>query len=397
MLVVHHPSGVPETQLSLGRVLRLDDGFVHYDADTMPGSGSAPVLAAPDLGVLAMHVGRGLTDMNYALPLAAVLDGLRGAADWPEIARLHGLADVAAAREPVAPPPTVVPAVPGDAVVAAALRWSFDPAELSDADREAARPLVMDAAAPRWSMALDHRQRLLREAGSPAELQALRRTHPGTEPGSAVIDRILAGPPYDLDALPLDTLPRWLQAVRWFDGTVPDLPTPARVHRTLQRRRVREDLAVVAGPGFRGRTAELALLDGWFAEPLPAPMVLTGIGGIGKSALVARFAELLPATVPLFWLDFDRVDLAPDDAVSLLTELGTQAGVQLDGFAAPPRIPASWVSSASAFAAALTAVAPDRHCWCSTGLRSPSTQRGTRRSGRCSRGCSPRLRRCGCW
>ena len=112
VLVVHHPSGVPDTQLSLGRVLRLDDGFVHYDADTRGGSSGAPVLVAPDLGVLAMHVGGRSADTNYALPLAAVLDGLRGATDWPEIARLHGLADVAAAREPVATPPVATPTAP---------------------------------------------------------------------------------------------------------------------------------------------------------------------------------------------------------------------------------------------------------------------------------------------
>lgn len=362
VLIVQYPLGKAEAQLSLGRVRQSDPGFgfVHYDADTMPGSGGAPVLTAPDLGVLGMHVGRSATEnANYALPLAAVLDGLRGAADWPEIARLHGLADVAAAREPVPAPPPPPVTSPADALVAAALRWSVDPGELGDSDREAVRPLVVDAGAPRWSLAVDQRQRLLREAGTLADLRALRRGHPGTEPGAEVIDRILEGPPYDLDVLPLDTLPRWLQAVRWFDGTVPDLPLPAQVHRTLQRRRVREDLAAVAGPGFRGRTAELAQLDGWFTGRLPAPLVLTGIGGIGKSALVARFAELLPATVPLFWLDFDRVDLAPDDAVSLLTELGTQAGVQLDGFIAPPPPDAaSLPASVSACADALTAVVP---------------------------------------
>jgi hypothetical protein len=358
VLVVHHPYGVPEAQLSLGRVLRLDDGFLHYDADTMGGSSGGPVLAVPDLGVLAMHVGRGPTDNNYALPLAAVLDGLRGAPDWPEIARRHGLADVAAAREPVPVPVATAPSTPGDAVVAVAMRWTFNPDELSEADREAVLPFVVNAATPRWSLGLDHRQRLLHDAGSLAALRALRRRYPGTEPGHEVIDRILEGPPYDLDALPLDTLPRWLQAVRWFDGTVPDLPPPAQVHRTLQRRRVREDLAMVAGPGFRGRTAELAQLNGWFTERTPGPMVLSGIGGIGKSALVARFAERLPATIPLFWLDFDRVDLAPDDAVSLLTELGTQAGVQLDGFTAPPLDAGSWPASAKACGDALTAVAP---------------------------------------
>ena len=55
-------------------------------------------------------------------------------------------------------------------------------------------------------------------------------------------------------------------------------------------------------------------------------MVVTGIGGVGKSALVAHFALELPSETLQLWLDFDRADVAPDDAVSVLRLLFEQIG-----------------------------------------------------------------------
>ena len=361
LTVVHHPRGLESTKLSFGMARDRKEDFLNHTADTEPGSSGGAVLRMPSWGVVAMHVGGTVRQgYNFALPLPAILDGLRASADWPEIAERHELADVAAVRQATAAAEPTLPAAPpaAAALVAAAMRWSLDPAELTNEERESLRPLVIDPEAPRWSLPVPQRQTLLRGAGSLAELRALRRARPATEPGHEIIDRILDGPPFDLEQGPLDALPRWLQAVRWFDGVVPELPSAAQVHRTMERRRVREQLASIAGPGFRGRTEDLATLNAWFTGPRPGPMAISGIGGVGKSALVARFAELLPAAIPLFWLDFDRVDLAPDDAVSLMTALGTQAAVQLDGFTAPEVDAASWAPGVSRFGMALTAAAP---------------------------------------
>ena len=66
--------------------------------------------------------------------------------------------------------------------------------------------------------------------------------------------------------------------------------------------------------------------------------MVSGIGGVGKSSLVARFALSLPADTLFLWLDFDRADLAPDDALSVMTLLNQQASVQLADFKGPDLI-----------------------------------------------------------
>lgn len=401
VVLLQHPGGRPETRFSFGRLGRaVEGGMRGHDADTEPGSGGGPVLAPPGMGLVAMHIGRAPDSRgNYALPLHVLLDELRAAPAWPQIADRHRLADVAVARAaPSAPtepggPDEIEPGEiePGEtergagappswlaarvtartraALRRAAMRWRLDPTQLDEGARTALAPLVVDPDDDEWSMALPERQRLLRDAGLRV-LRELRAAEPVDEPGAAVVDRILAGPPYDLDAEPEDVLPHWLQAVRWFEELIPQLPAAATVHRALERRRIRSRLAVVAGPGFRGRETELAVLRTWFAGERPGPMVVSGIGGIGKSALVARFAERLPPVTPLLWLDFDRPDIAPDDAVSLLAALAAQATLQLDGFAAPDPFtdpatgsvtdptPEQAARAAGGFGAALTAAAP---------------------------------------
>ena len=97
---------------------------------------------------------------------------------------------------------------------------------------------------------------------------------------------------------------------------------------------MRSRLLGIAGPDFRGRAEELGRLREWYKDQRAGPMVISGIGGVGKSALIARFATSLPANTLLLWLDFDRADLAPDDAVSVLGLLADQVTVQVEGFTA---------------------------------------------------------------
>jgi hypothetical protein len=159
-------------------------------------------------------------------------------------------------------------------------------------------------------------------------LRRARGSRRSDDPAQAVVDRILAGPPYPIDEITEQALPYWLQAVRWFDGVAPGLPTPAALNRSLERRRIRSRLGQVV-TGFRGRRAELGLLHRWYQKP-SGPLTLSGPGGIGKSALVARFALELPANTVLLWLDFDRADLAPDDPASVLRQLAAQLALQIE-------------------------------------------------------------------
>ncbi|MEU7532079.1 trypsin-like peptidase domain-containing protein [Saccharothrix sp. NPDC042600] len=358
VVVLHHPRAAPRLFLSTGRILAVEPPWLYHDADSEGGSGGGPAVDMRTGTVVGMHSGWAPDreqPRNRAVSVSAVLDSLRASTVWDEIAAHQGLADVTAAREALDVEP-VAEHTDHD-LVPAAVRWSFDPEDFPEDVRRRLHPLVADPGAPSWALTTPERQRLIGIAGSLPALRAARGAAPvGGDGGQRTIDRILAGPPYALDDVADQDLPYWLQAVRWFSGVAPDLPAPLQVNRALERRRVVGRLREVAGPGFRGRTEELAALRAWFDDPGAGPMVITGIGGIGKSALVARFAEeLLPDTV-LLWLDFDRADLAPDDARSVLDSVREQAAVQVDGFAAPRRD--EWEDDADEVALALARSMP---------------------------------------
>ncbi|HWK25098.1 MAG TPA: serine protease [Solirubrobacter sp.] len=343
VFVLQHNGGADRLRFSIGRVLATDPAWVRYDADTEVGSAGAPVLDS-GWGVVAMHTHSGGDEpYNQGIALAELVEWLRAAPQWPAIAERHRLTDVAAVRR------VLERSGGAEAPLYAAVHWSVDPAALTPEDAARLRPLVVDPDAPRWILPPAERTARLAAAGSLEALRAARGDAPAQEPGQRVIDRVLAGPPYPLAEIADADLPYWLQVVRWF--AVDGLPGAAEIARELERRRVRGRLDAIAGDPFRGRAAELQTLREWFATDGAGPLVVTGIGGVGKSALVARFARSLPDATVLLWLDFDRADLAPDDPVSVLRLLFEQLSVQLEGFAAPALDAADWEAALPAFAA----------------------------------------------
>jgi len=362
--LLHHPQGRTESRLSIGDIILVEDPVLRYNINTDNGSSGGPILNGK-WALIGMHIKADTEwakdrnigtkpSFNEGLSLTAILAGLRETAEWDEIAHYHNLANVTTARQKLENRSARAPAArPDAALLTAAVRWNFDPKSFSPHDVEQLRLLVSDPEAPRWALQASERQRLLRSAGSLDALRKARGKEAIDEPGQQVIDRILQGPPYNLEEIDEAALPHWLQAVRWFADIVPSLPKPAEVNRALQRRRVRSRLRVSTGSDFRGREEELAELRAWYQEPEPGPMVITGIGGVGKSALIAQFALGLPADTLLLWLDFDRADLAPDDAVSVLGLLSEQVLVQLQQFTAPTVDASSWQAGAQAFGATL--------------------------------------------
>ncbi|MDG6103227.1 trypsin-like peptidase domain-containing protein [Dactylosporangium aurantiacum] len=333
VLLVHRPESGRAAQVSFGRLAEATAPQLVHDADTGPGSAGAPVLSMRG-HVVGMAIGtvRSVTAaVNAGVTIGGILDVLQDSRCWHEIVEYHDLVDWAAVRARLRDAGAGLPpgARPGGQLWCA-VRWSIDPARLDPADSDAVRPLVGDPAADRWVLRGADRQRILAGAGSLDALRAARGADPVDDPRQRVIDRILAGPPFAVDEVAEDALPLWLQAVRWFAGTVPGLPSAATVSRQLERRRLRGRLAALTRPHFWGRQAELRALTGWYGEDDPPPMTVTGIGGIGKSCLAARFAGDLPADTVILWLDFDRADLAPDDAESMLSVLAEQLSTQAD-------------------------------------------------------------------
>jgi Trypsin-like peptidase domain len=347
--LVHFPLGILKASASFGQVISVDELFVTYDADTQPGSGGAPILDA-SWRVVGLHIGSVEGNQaNQGLTRGALLKALRESKHWSEIAEQHRLADYAAAKATLqesAPAPEPPQADPG--LVRAALTASIDPQSLAPEQEAQLRNLVVDANAPRWVLRAAERRRIISAVGS---LNGLRKLKPQARRVEAedalqqVIDAILKGPPYRLADLDEDALGWWIQAVRWFEPVEKGLPTPAEIARELERRRVRSRLDKVVGPDFQGRKTELAMLRKWYQRGA-GPLLLTGIGGIGKSALVARFASQLNSNTLLLWLDFDRADLAPDDAVSVLAAIADQASVQVDGIEKPQIGEGGWQNPA---------------------------------------------------
>src|SRR5262249_55471421 len=55
-----------------------------------------------------------------------------------------------------------------------------------------------------------------------------------------------------------------------------------------------------------------AHLKEWLDDPNPPPMVVRGPGGIGKSALLARFVLDIRSSARFAWIDFDRPGVSAD-------------------------------------------------------------------------------------
>ena len=331
--LLHFPEGEPHASISFGRIVSFEESLVLYDANTLPGSSGGPVLDQ-SWRVVAVHVASDIPrHVNQGVTRAALVTALRGSSAWHEIAAYHRIADDAAAREQLRQEPIAETerAVLDPVLVQAALTTKFDPKALPADQAERLSELVADPSAKVWSLLPAERRNIITAAGS---LEALRKHRPRTrtdEVADRVIDDILDGPPYKVDDLSEESLAWWIQAARWFEGVAPDLPTPAQIAKKLERRRSRGRLDRIAGPGFRGRASELAAIQKWYRSKR-GPLALTGVGGIGKSALVARFASQLPPETVLLWLDFDRADLAPDDAVSVLSAVAEEAAAQIEGF-----------------------------------------------------------------
>jgi hypothetical protein len=359
VVVLQHFEGGDPAQFSIGTITGVEPGWINYNASTSVGSGGGPVIDVRSWKIVGMHMSS-LRDekQNRGIRIDPMLDALRETSAWLEIVKHHNLAESAytltedlsvmkplrLAKRRTA---TSIAESAGENkyLLRAALSWTFDPEKVSEEERKQLQPLVVDSNALSWTLKNNERERILRTAGSAENMVEELPEEATDETGQAVIKNILKGVPYNLDNTSEEELSYWLQAVHWFDKIIPELPSAAEVNRTIERKRTRGQLQNVIR-GFRGRKIELKQLVDWYNDAEAGPMLITGIGGMGKSALVGYFANNLPADTLLLWLDFDRPDLAPDDAVSVLNAIAKQVSAQLSGFEAPVMEEANWKEGA---------------------------------------------------
>ena len=129
-------------------------------------------------------------------------------------------------------------------------------------------------------------------------------------------------------------------------------PDSAQIRKLLLKDTLLADYEVLLNDQFVGRQDELNQLN-LFVQQGSNPagyggwssLVLTGVGGVGKSTLLAKFAEEAVAhhTATLVLLDFDRPGIDPNDRYWLEMEMTRQVGLQFPDLAESLRtLRANW-------------------------------------------------------
>ena len=168
------------------------------------------------------------------------------------------------------------------------------------------------------------------------------------------LERYLRNEAPPLAAQSLDELETTLQISVWLRGVIEGVPPTDEVEARAGYLRLLAPFEVLAGDAiFRGREAELDRLRRYIGvvspqsalerlrakaarwiEPKRQPAIsISGIGGAGKSALVARFMlehTRLPEEerIPFGYLDFARTSLDVGDTLGLCLELLRQLNLQ---------------------------------------------------------------------
>lgn len=173
--------------------------------------------------------------------------------------------------------------------------------------------------------------------------------------------------PLPLTDLTLEQLTALQRVSAWLDGTglLSELPTPDQISNQLATVEMLRPFRHLTGryeqgkfrEYFRGRQAELTTLRSyvgvapaqgtlesiqrWYRNHIDAvlslqkrpPLLIYGLGGVGKSSLIAKFilehAEAhQQKRFPFVYLDFDRTGLSAIDPETLLIEAARQLAVQ---------------------------------------------------------------------
>lgn len=176
-----------------------------------------------------------------------------------------------------------------------------------------------------------------------------------------IFEKFATGQGPVLEGQSLEQLQASLQAIRLLGNTELNLPNEQEVASMVLREGAREELRRLADQHFTGRDKELKTLEE-FVDALPSsnlwrrftrsagnlasdllgkkdllqrrPLLVTGRGGIGKSAFLAKFlldhiTRVDDGTLAYAYLDFDRTAIWPDEPLTLLADIALQLSNQI--------------------------------------------------------------------
>jgi cellulose synthase operon protein C len=247
---------------------------------------------------------------------------------------------------------------------AASVLSEFDPEALLAArpvDESLLRSLlehstaVGDGEGLRWRLNADVRKAALRRLGNrPAMMRAAAANRQaGSDPLQAALDAAFSEKQGPLSAQSAEELAHTLQVSEWLFDVLDGLPDPDDVRRALRLAYLLQPFRHLVGTHFAGRKDELQRLRdyvgvlaagskvevvrrtvrGAFGIKERPPLVIHGVGGVGKSTLIAKFIlehgdPAAPPTIPFAYLDFDRPGIAAEEPASILVEAADQLGIQ---------------------------------------------------------------------
>jgi hypothetical protein len=209
---------------------------------------------------------------------------------------------------------------------------------------------------PRLALNRERRMTCLRKLGPEGIRAALAvNTNPQTSL-QKMLSSYARGDAAPVSEQSLPELIAALQVSDWLSGVVSSLPSHHDIQRRIDREGLLQPLRELADAHFVGRDRELSMLSdyveffeatsvyerasrggrsllGWNQKP---PLVIQGIGGLGKSALAARFILMHLESadgrdnLPVVYLNFDRASVVKGKPINLIVECVRQLATQFD-------------------------------------------------------------------
>ena len=208
-------------------------------------------------------------------------------------------------------------------------------------------PIVDAPGNNRWKLLVEVRRDILRVIGGPKAIQQALSANPersGEDPVQGIFEGYVNGTAPPLAQQSIVQVAATFEIAQWLQGLDVQLGSPMP---DLEAIRARNDYLTLlqpfeelAGTNFAGRTQELQELRDYVGVLPPGsvrghvaravrkvfrlqenpPIVIYGPGGMGKSALIARFiwehATIPDASFPFVYLDFDRVSLRAEEPLT---------------------------------------------------------------------------------
>lgn len=250
---------------------------------------------------------------------------------------------------------------------AAAVLVDFDPERIQPAIPVVANvrevlsrfsQVVISGNQVRWTLNQGTRKQILQGLGNSEGMLKVLERNRGIEeratPEQQVYEQLMGGVWNYTLLIGERRLAAALQATNWLQGILPSLPDPDELRRRLDYARFTAPFERLAGTGFVGRTSELqklhdyvgvtelrssmealtAVFRGWLLKSKLGPLLVYGPGGVGKSALIARFILDQDANrvafggFPIAYFDFDNSSLRLDRPETLVKEAFRQVALQ---------------------------------------------------------------------